>query len=63
MLEGKYPERVLKLAVKRMIKRHNLGRIQMSHLYVYPDETHPHGGQAPLVYDFANKNRKNIKTV
>ncbi len=59
MLEGKYPERVIKLAVTRMITRGPLGRKQLGNLYVYPGEEHPHQAQQPVIYDFAAKNTKN----
>jgi large subunit ribosomal protein L13 len=59
ILEGKYPERVVEYAVKRMITKNNLRNQQMSNLYIYPGEHHPHAGQQPVVYDFASKNSKN----
>ena len=61
ILTGKYPERVIKLAVKRMITRNVLGAKQMSNLYVYPEGQHPHQAQQPQAYDFASKNIKNKK--
>ncbi len=62
ILSGKYPERVLQLAVERMITRGPLGRKQISNLHIYGDSEHPHQAQKPEVYDFASKNVKNIKT-
>jgi large subunit ribosomal protein L13 len=61
ILSGKYPERVVKLSVKRMISRNVLGSKQMSNLYVYPENEHPHQAQQPKLYDFASKNTKNKK--
>ncbi|RUP42010.1 MAG: 50S ribosomal protein L13 [Acinetobacter sp.] len=61
ILDGKYPERVLQMAIKRMLSRNKMGRVQMSNLYVYPEENHPHIAQKPEVFDFANKNIKNKK--
>ncbi len=61
ILAGKYPERVLKMAVKRMITPNVLGRTQMSHLYIYGGNEHPHAAQMPIEYDFAVKNSKNKK--
>jgi large subunit ribosomal protein L13 len=61
ILAGKHPERVLKLAVQRMLTRGPLGRQQLSNLYVYAGDTHPHSGQKPVAYDFASKNIKNKK--
>jgi large subunit ribosomal protein L13 len=63
ILQGKHPERVLKLAVERMIKRNVLGKNQMKHLYIYPDEEHKHEGQKPEFYDFASKNPKNTSKI
>jgi len=59
ILAGKYPERVVKMAIQRMISRNKLGTKQMGNLYVYADENHPHAGQQPVVFDVASKNRKN----
>jgi large subunit ribosomal protein L13 len=61
MLEGRFPERVVKKAVERMITRGPLGRAQMSHLYVYRDDQHPHGAQQPVMLDVASMNEKNKK--
>jgi large subunit ribosomal protein L13 len=61
IIEGKHPERVLQLAVKRMLSRGKLGSKQFSNLYVYPGDEHPHVGQKPKQYDFASKNIKNKK--
>ena len=59
VLAGKYPERVVKMAVKRMIPSGPLGNKQFSNLYVYSGEDHPHAAQKPTGYDFAAKNSKN----
>lgn len=61
ILEGQHPQRVLQLAVKRMLTRGKLGSKQYSNLYVYSGEEHPHSGQKPKAYDFASKNLKNKK--
>ncbi len=61
MLLGKHPERVVKLAVKRMITRNILGNKQVGNLHVYAGNVHPHEAQKPEVYDFASKNVKNKK--
>jgi large subunit ribosomal protein L13 len=62
ILASKYPERVIKKAVERMLTRNTQGRMLMSHLYVYGDDAHPHQGQQPELYDFGSKNRKNVKS-
>jgi len=59
LLEGKYPERVVEYAIKRMITKNNLRNKQMSNLYIYPGQNHPHEAQQPKVYDFASMNVKN----
>jgi large subunit ribosomal protein L13 len=59
ILEGRYPERVIEYAVKRMITKNNLRNKQMSNLHIYAGESHPHEAQKPIFYDFANKNPKN----
>ncbi len=59
MLEGKHPERVLKLAVTRMITSGPLGRRQLGNLYIYQGENHPHAAQKPIIYNYAEKNKKN----
>ena len=44
------PERVLEYAVRRMVPRNKLGRLQMSKLKVYAGPTHPHQAQQPQEY-------------
>jgi large subunit ribosomal protein L13 len=59
LLEGRYPERVIELAVKRMITDNALRDKQMGHLHIYAGDSHPHQAQQPEVYDIASKNPKN----
>ena len=59
LLEGRFPERVLENAVRRMIPEGPLGRKQMGNLRVYGGAEHPHGAQNPEVLDIASMNRKN----
>ena len=47
ILEGKFPDRVIRLAVKRMIPKGPLGRQQFSNMKVYYGSSHPHDAQAP----------------
>lgn len=61
ILAGKYPERVVQMAVKRMVSRNKLGRKRMGNLYVYAGSEHPHSGQQPANLDIASQNRKNKK--
>ena len=62
ILEGKYPERVLTLAVKRMLPGNRLSRQQMTNLRVYAGAEHPHEAQAPEVLDVKAMNKKNTRT-
>jgi len=61
LLEGRFPERVIELAVKRMISRGPLARKQMGNLHIYAGPEHPHEAQQPEKIDFASKNRKNVR--
>jgi len=62
ILNGKHPERLVQNAVRRMIDRSPLGRQQMKNLRVYVGAEHPHVAQNPTVFDFASKNRKNVRS-
>lgn len=63
VLEGKYPERVLQLAVKRMLPKESpLARDQFSKLRVYGGAEHPHVAQQPEVVDFKALNVKNARS-
>jgi large subunit ribosomal protein L13 len=59
MLAGKHPERVIELAVQRMMPRGPLARRQMTHLKIYKGAAHPHEAQNPAVIDVAARNPKN----
>jgi len=59
ILEGRFPERVIESAVKRMIPRGPLGRQQMRNLRVYAGSEHPHTAQNPTTYDVGALNVKN----
>jgi len=61
ILLGKYPERVVQMAVKRMLSRNKMGSKQFGNLYVYADDQHPHTAQKPVAFDIAGKNTKNKK--
>ena len=47
VLEGKTPDRLVRLAVKRMIPSGPLGRKQLSNMKVYVGSNHPHEAQNP----------------
>jgi large subunit ribosomal protein L13 len=61
LLTGRFPERVLENAVRRMIPGGPLGRQQMSNLRVYAGDTHPHAAQQPAPLDVASLNSKNVR--
>ena len=61
ILTSKYPERVIQMAIKRMISRNKLGNKRMGNLYVYKDEKHPHEGQKPITLEIASQKIKNKK--
>ena len=62
ILEGKYPERVLTLAVKRMLPGNSLSRQIMTNMRVYAGAEHPHEAQNPEVLDVASMNSKNTRS-
>ncbi|UOM33051.1 50S ribosomal protein L13 [Acuticoccus sp. I52.16.1] len=62
ILEGRFPERVLEAAVKRMMPRGPLGRQQMKNLRVYAGPEHPHEAQQPVTVDLGAQNKKNVRT-
>ena len=62
ILEGRFPERVIEAAVKRMMPRGPLGRAQMKNLRVYAGPDHPHAAQQPTRLDLGAQNSKNVRT-
>ena len=64
ILAGRFPERAVEMAVKRMMpKESSLARQQFSKLRVYAGSEHPHQAQSPEMVDFAAMNSKNTKVV
>ena len=61
VLEGKSPERVVEMAVKRMLPRGPLARQQLGNLRVYAGTEHPHEAQSPETLDVASMNAKNVR--
>ena len=62
VLTGRFPERAIELAVKRMLpKESSLARKQFSKLRVYAGGEHPHEAQQPETVDFAAMNAKNTR--
>jgi large subunit ribosomal protein L13 len=64
ILSGRFPERAIEMAIKRMLpKESSLARKQFGKLRVYPDAAHPHEAQQPETVDFAALNAKNTKAI
>ena len=62
ILDGRFPERIMKKAVQRMLPKESpLARKQLSNLKVYAGSDHPHEAQQPLVIDFKALSTKNSK--
>jgi large subunit ribosomal protein L13 len=62
ILAGKFPERVVEMAVLRMMPKESpLARKQYAKLRVYGGAKHPHEAQNPEVVDFKKMNTKNVK--
>jgi large subunit ribosomal protein L13 len=62
VLEGKHPERVVEMAIKRMLPGNKLSRKIMGNLRVYAGAEHPHEAQDPEVLDVKAMNKKNTRT-
>jgi large subunit ribosomal protein L13 len=63
ILNGRFPERIVKKAVQRMLPKESpLARQQMSNLKVYNGAAHPHEAQKPETVDFAALNPKNSRS-
>lgn len=61
ILEGRFPERIIELAVERMLARGPLQRRLMRNLKIYKGAEHPHAAQTPEQLDIAKLNRKNSR--
>lgn len=62
IMNGRFPERIMKKAVQRMLPKESpLARQQLSNLKVYAGDSHPHAAQKPEVIDFAGLNAKNTR--
>ena len=59
LLKGKFPERVIENAVRRMLPEGPMGRQVYGNMRVYPGPQHPHEAQQPEVLDVASMNPKN----
>jgi len=62
ILDGRFPERVMRKAVQRMLPKESpLARKQLSNLRVYAGSEHSHAAQNPEVIDFKAMSPKNVK--
>ena len=62
ILDGKYPERVVTQAIKRMLPGTKLAAQQMRHLRVFAGPVHGMEAQKPEPLDVAAMNPKNART-
>ena len=63
ILGGKFPDRVIKKAVERMLPKESpLARKQLTHLRIYNGAEHPHAAQNPETIAFADLNAKNVRS-
>ena len=61
ILEGRFPNRVLENAVRRMMPGGPLTRAQLKNLRVYAGSEHPHAAQNPSTLDVGAMNTKNVR--
>ena len=62
ILDGRFPDRIMRKAVQRMLPKESpLARQQLSNLRVYAGSEHPHDPQSPEVIDFKSMSSKNTK--
>lgn len=59
ILASSHSERVMRLAISRMLSSNKLKAKQLSNLYIYSDNAHPHEAQKPKLLDFGSLNSKN----
>ena len=53
-------DKILKLAVKRMLPGGPLAKKQLTKLKIYTGDTHPHDVQKPNIIEFEKLNKRNI---
>ena len=51
-VRDRHPDRIIRLAVRRMLPKNNLGRAMIRKLKVYAGAEHPHHAQRPEVISF-----------
>ncbi len=60
LIEKNKSDEMLKLAIKRMIPRGPLGRLQLSNCKIFQGDEHNHQAQNPIKIDISKMNNKNI---
>ena len=63
VLDGRFPERVIEMAVRRMMPGGPLTRAQLKNLKIYGGGDHPHEAQKPEPLDVASLNGKNKRAM
>ncbi|WP_196492734.1 50S ribosomal protein L13 [Ehrlichia ruminantium] len=56
-----HPERIIKMAVCRMLSTGPMARRRLKNLYIYSGPEHKHNAQQPIQLDFLSLNIKNNK--
>lgn len=51
-MSNKHPERIVQLAVKRMLPKNRIGRNMLLKIKIYKGATHPHAAQQPQPLSF-----------
>ena len=46
-MKKRHPERIIRLAIERMLPKNKLASRMISRLKIYKDENHPHQAQQP----------------
>ena len=47
------PERIIKSAIKGMLPKNRLAKVQLDRLHIFRGAEHPHAGQQPQVFEIA----------
>ena len=59
LISSKFPDRIIKLAVQRMLSEGPMARKRLGNLYIYSGPDHKHAAQKPALVDFGSMNLKN----
>ncbi|CEI84919.1 50S ribosomal protein L13 [Ehrlichia minasensis] len=61
LLLNKHPERIINMAIRRMLSTGPMARRRLKNLYIYSGPEHKHSAQQPVKLDFLSMNAKNNK--